>query len=258
MKIANEHYTKLLRIGKLIGFVTAILIANRLTLEFGTVTSAQTAAFVFLIIVLLSAFFGDFLIAVATSVVAALCFDYYYLPPFGTLHIAAFSDWIALAAFLLTSIIISHLTASAAQNATSTQVLSKAMLQIKELGEWLLSVQNDQLTLSGIAKETSRIFSLEHCSIHVYGDGKWQHISGSSDAGISNEINHQVNALQDRSTNVMALVNENMLGVRYCQINKGSTPLALLAVKSKTLPVNAIGVIAYMIGVRLENTAKSL
>lgn len=256
MNSAIGQETKLLRLGKLVGFVAAVLIANKFTLEFGAVASAQTAAFVFLIIVLLSAFFGDFIVAVSTSIVATLCFDFYYLPPYGTLNIAAFSDWISLAAFLLTSIVISHLTASAAQNAASTLVLNQTMGQLKEFGEWLLSVPNDQLTLSGMAKETLRIFQLDHCSIHVYGDGKWQHISGSSDAGISSEITDQVTSIQDRSTNVMALVNENMMGVRYCQINKGSTPMALLAVKSKTLPTNAIGTLAYMMGIRLENAMK--
>jgi hypothetical protein len=50
----------------------------------------------------------------------------------------------------------------------------------------------------------------------------------------------------------MELADEDILGVRYVQISKGPSTLALLAVKSETLPAEAAGTLAYMIGVQLS------
>jgi hypothetical protein len=115
-----------------------------------------------------------------------------------------------------------------------------------------LSISPDQQTLSGIAKEALNIFSLEYCSIHVYGEGKWQHFTGSAANDISAVIENRLAPLKDHTTDLMELADENLLGVRYQQITMGKTMLALLAVKSKTLPADAIGTIAYMIGVLLS------
>src|ERR1700744_2393852 len=46
--------------------------------------------------------------AVVASVAAAACFNYYFLPPIGTFTIADTQNWVALLAFLGTSIIASH------------------------------------------------------------------------------------------------------------------------------------------------------
>jgi hypothetical protein len=252
MKFSNKHRDALLRSGKILAFGVVILVTTKLTLEFRTITSTSTTAFSFLIIVLLSAFFGDLLVAISTSIVATLCFDYFFLPPFGTFNITAFPDWISLAAFLLASVIISRLTASAAENSVKASMLNKTMVQLKKFGERLLSMPHDQLTLSGIAREALHIFSLEYCSIHVYGEGKWRHFTGAAPPNIPEEIEKRLNFLKDHPTDLIELAEENMLGVRYMQIIKGTTLFALLAVKSRTLPTDALGTIAYLIGVHLN------
>ena len=252
MKATIRQRATLARWGKIVAFATAILGVTKLTLEFATLTSASTAAFGFLIVVLLSAFFGDLAVASATSVVATLCFNYFYLPPTGTFSIAALSDWISLAAFLLASVIVSRLTASAAKHASEARLLNRTLVQLTGFGERLLSLPYDQLTLSGMAGETVRAFALEYCSIHVYGEGKWRHFSGAATDPVSEEIEVRLKWFQDHATDVMELADESLLGVRYMQIDRGSEPLAVLAVKSGTLPDAAIGTIAYMIGVQLR------
>lgn len=256
MQSTVSRRAALLRVGKTLAFAGAVLGTTKLTLEFGSVTSAATAAFSFLIIVLLAAYFGDLLVAIGTSLVAALCYDYFYLPPFGTFNITAFSDWISLAAFLLASVIISRLTASASVHGKRAHVLQVALEQLKAFGAWLLSTPDDQLTLTVIAQKARHEFSLEYCSIHVYGEGKWQHFSGSAASDISQGIERRLEAGQDHARNLMDLADENMLGVQYMRIDAGTAPLALLAVKSSTLPDVALGALAYTIGVRLSALLK--
>jgi two-component system sensor histidine kinase KdpD len=256
MNFAAKHRNGLMRFGKLAAFIAAILAVTKLTLHFGSLTNASTAAFSFLIIVLLSAFFCDLLVAIATSLAATLCFDYFYLPPFGTFTITAFPDWISLAAFLLASVIISRLTASAAQDKGKANVLEKTLAQLKEFGEWQIAMPRDQVTLTGIAQKLLNIFSFEYCSIHVFGEGKWQHSSGNAAPAITEEIANRLTSLHDHSRQLMDLADENMLGVQYAQICKGPATLALLAVKGGTPPQGAIETLASMIGVQLTLVAK--
>ncbi len=252
MKVTVGHRATLMRVGKVCAFAGAVLGTTKLTLEFGAITSASTAAFSFLIIVLLSAFFGDLLVAITTSLVATLCYDYFYLPPFGTFNITAFSDWISLATFLLASVIISRLTASAAEHAARARILSQTLVQVKEFGAWLVSMPRGRLTLSGIAEQVLRTFALEYCSIHVHGEGTWQHFTGAAASDVSRTIEYRLQSIHDHVTDVMELAEENLLGVRYVQINKGTARMAVLAVKSKALPADAMETLASMIGVQLN------
>lgn len=256
MNFMTHNRAAFIKIGKILGFSILILITTKLAHVFAAISTPSTAAFIFLIIVLLSAFFGDLLVAIITSIVAALCFDYFFLPPVETLNIYAYSDWISLTTFLVASVIMSHLTALAAENAANVKELKKAMKQLKEFAEWLLATPYNQLTLSGIAIEALRIFSLEYCSIHVYSEGKWDHFTGAAETSISEEVKNRLKLVQDHPTQLMDFVDESLLGVQYMQINLGITPVALLAIKSSTLPYEAIGIIAYMIGVRLNTLTK--
>jgi len=252
MTVSIKYRSPLIRLGKIFAFTAAILGMTALTLEFSPLASISTAAFSFLIIVLLSAFFGDLPVAIITSFAATLCFDYFYLPPTETFHISAFPDWISLAAFLLTSVIISRLTASASEYSKHACLIDKILAQLKEFGGWLLSIPSNRITLSMIAKEALRIFSLEYCSIHVYEEGQWQHFTGTAASEIYPEIEDQLKHLQDHPTDLMDRIDESMLGVKYILINKEVTPLAVLVVKSKTFPPDAMEAIAGMIGMKLR------
>jgi K+-sensing histidine kinase KdpD len=257
MNLSKKQRDMIIRIVKIAVFSSAIFVTVKLTLELNALTESSAAAFCFLIIVLLSAFFGDIYVAVTTSIIATLCFDYFYLPPVGTFHIDMFADWISLAAFLLTSVIISRLTASAAEHRTRTNILDKTMERMNEFGEWLLSVPRDQLTLSSISGKALNLFSLDYCSIHVYGSGKWRHFTGTASSGIPKEIEEKLEYLHDHPTALSELTEENILGVRLMKINEGDSTLALLAVRSKTLPDIVLGSIAYMIGIRINSEIKS-
>ena len=45
MKLTLKHRAMLIRFGKILGFTTLILVTTKLTLVFGTLTNASTAAF---------------------------------------------------------------------------------------------------------------------------------------------------------------------------------------------------------------------
>jgi len=256
MNFINRNRSTLIKIGKILVFGTLILSMTKFIHVFAAFSTSSTAAFCFLIIVLLSAFFGDLLVAIITSIVAAFCFDYFFLQPFGTFNIDAFEDWISLAVFLVASVITSHLTASAAENAINAKNLKKVMEQLEVFAKLLLTTPCDQIKLSGIAFEALRIFSLEYCSIHVYSHGKWKHFTGAAESSIFVHVKNLLKLVHGHPTQLLDFADESIFGIQYMQINNGMTPVALLAIKSSTFPSEAIGTMANIIGVWLNTITK--
>jgi K+-sensing histidine kinase KdpD len=69
----------------------------------------NTAGFVFLMVVLVSSIRGGLLVGTVASIVATLCYNYFFFPPLYTFTIHEPSNWVALAAFLVTSVTVSRL-----------------------------------------------------------------------------------------------------------------------------------------------------
>jgi two-component system sensor histidine kinase KdpD len=83
--------------------------------------NSTTAALAFLLIVLLIATRWGSFPALFTSLLAMLCFNFFFLPPFGTLSIANPDNWVALVAFLATAITAGQLSASVKQRAEEAE-----------------------------------------------------------------------------------------------------------------------------------------
>jgi two-component system sensor histidine kinase KdpD len=73
----------------------------------------NTAGFAFLIVVLLSSLRGGLLVGTVASIVATLCYNFFFFPPLYTFTIHEPSNWVALAAFLVTSVVVSRLVIAA-------------------------------------------------------------------------------------------------------------------------------------------------
>src|SRR4051812_29656919 len=97
------------------GYVVAALSVAALTLLLkllSTHLNATTVSLVLLLNVLFIATRWGSLPALAASILAMLCFNFFFLPPFGTFTIAATDNWIALLAFLVTAVTAGQLSAS--------------------------------------------------------------------------------------------------------------------------------------------------
>jgi len=241
-----------------LGCFCAMVLVTRIALQFEALVNPTTVGFCFVILVVLSAVFAGLAVGIATSISATLFFNYFFFQPVGTFHIAALDDSVAVFALLFTAIVISRLTASARENSRKVHVMDLTLEKLREFGRWMLAVPHDLLSLSGIAESVVKIFSLEYCSIHVYAEGKWHHFSGASFGEVPQDLAENLTNREDHPTDVMELIEEQSLGVKYSQIRAGSESFALLAVKSKYLPIEAVDSIASMIGVLLREILQEI
>lgn len=87
----------------------------------GEHVNSTTVALGFLLDVLCIATWRGSLPALVTSIIAVLCFNYFFLPPFGTFNIASADNWVALAVFLITALTAGQLSARAKKRAEEAE-----------------------------------------------------------------------------------------------------------------------------------------
>ena len=95
--------------------------ATALLTPFRAHVNQTTVALALLLIVLFVATLWDSRPALLSSAFGMLCFNFFFLPPFGTLTIAAPDNWIALTAFLITAITAGQLSARAKKRAEEAE-----------------------------------------------------------------------------------------------------------------------------------------
>ena len=106
------------------GYVVGALSVGALTLLLkiiGAHVNAATVSLALLLNVLFIATRWGSAPALATSILAMLCFNFFFLPPLGTFTIAATDNWVALIAFLVTAITAGQLSASARRRAEEAE-----------------------------------------------------------------------------------------------------------------------------------------
>ncbi len=84
--------------------------------------NATTVSLVLLLNVLIIATRWGSLPALAASILAMLCFNFFFLPPFGAFTIAAPDNWVAVVVFLITAVTAGQLSARAKRRAEEAEV----------------------------------------------------------------------------------------------------------------------------------------
>lgn len=145
--------------------------------------SVTTVALTLLMVVLFIATFWGSRPAFVASILGMLCFNYFFLPPFGTLAITDPENWIALGAFLITALTTGQLSSRAKHRAEEAERLyqelqkafekasqAEALRRSEKLKSALLdAVTHDLRTpLTSIkASVTMLIEELQQDSIHL-------------------------------------------------------------------------------------------
>jgi two-component system sensor histidine kinase KdpD len=128
--------------------------------------NAATAGFAFLIIVLFAATGWGLAQAIAGSVVAVMCFNFFFLPPLGTFTIADPANWVAFVALLITSITASRLSARVRRQATEAEEREREIERLYALSRAILLI--DPLSPVGPQMVAQMRQTLEAGSVVLY------------------------------------------------------------------------------------------
>src|SRR5208282_5039375 len=105
--------------------------------------------------------------AVFLSVIAAIAFDYFFLPPIGAFTIADPQNWIALFAFLVTAAAVSELSARARRGARSAVERRQELERLYAFSQLLLSSDNPAELLNLIPRYIVDSFGIRSAAISL-------------------------------------------------------------------------------------------
>src|ERR1700735_4340689 len=120
------------------GIVLGITIFYRKVLP----VNATTVALTFLLAILAVSTFWGIAVSVFMSVAAMLAFNYYFLPPIGTLTIADPQNWVALFAFLVVSVLASQLSNRARKQSEDLSARRREVERLYSFSRGLLESGN--------------------------------------------------------------------------------------------------------------------
>lgn len=126
-----------------------------------------TVALTFVLSILVVAAAWGLTYAILMSIVAALCFNFFFLPPIKTFTIADTQNWVALAAFVFTSIVASHLSERVQRGARDATNRRMEIERLYAFSQQLLITDNVVELLKSIPAFVAETFGVEHAAIHL-------------------------------------------------------------------------------------------
>jgi two-component system, OmpR family, sensor histidine kinase KdpD len=137
------------------------------------VSNAAIVSTTFLMVVLVLAATSRLWIAVVTSVVAMLCFNFFFLPPVGAWTIADPQNWVALFAFLAVSLVASNLSAIARARTSEAVGRRDELARLFDLSRDVLVMTDSREAISILARSVARRFDLEFVAIALPRASHW-------------------------------------------------------------------------------------
>jgi two-component system sensor histidine kinase KdpD len=110
--------------------------------------------------------------AIPMSILSTFCFNFFFLPPVGTLTIADPQNWAALIAFLCTSLIASHLSERVRDEARESARRRKEVERLYRFSKRLLLTDNIVELLKMIPVHVVETFGVEDSAIYLADRGK--------------------------------------------------------------------------------------
>jgi two-component system sensor histidine kinase KdpD len=202
-----------------------------------------TVALTYLAAILLIASFWGIGEATAASLTAVLCFNFFFLPPIGTLTIADPQNWVALIAFLLTAVVASQLSGRARERNLEALARQRDLERLYALSRAMLLSQRASLSPGAMARFVADTFDMP--SVGVF-DQRTDTVSwaGSGDRPDLNELLRHVARTGVSSAEPSDLV---VIAVRL-----GGTPIGSVALRVVGLSDTVLQSISNLVAIALE------
>jgi len=206
--------------------------------------NATTAGFFYLVAILVIATGWGLAEATTASIAAMLCLNYFFLPPIGTFTIADPQNWVALFAFLATSITASQLSLQAKNRAREAVDRQLEMERLYALSRAILLTDMTQPVAKQIAYQIAHTFGFFGVALYDRASGEIQR-AGPEDLPEFDEKLREVavqgTQLQDDSRQVVVTA-----------IRLGGVPIGSIALRGPSLSDTALQAVSNLVAIGLE------
>ncbi len=203
-----------------------------------------TVALTFLLAVLVISAGWGLTYAVVAAIVATTAFNYFFLPPVGTFTISDPQNWIALAAFLVTAIIASHLSERARRETLDATHRRHEVERLYAFSQRLLIAENVVGLLNALPQLVVETFGCQSAALFVPGRSDIYRSSGT------------VNGLDSERLRTSAARGEPVLdpekGLRYIPLRLGVRSVGAIGVAGGDLSRETLEAISSLLAIAIE------
>ena len=242
--------------------VTALAVITLACVRWLGLTNAAAVATTYLMVVLVVAAASHLTTAVATSVVATLALNFFFLPPVGTFTIAEPQNWIALFAFLAVSVVASHLSAQARARAEEAVGRRDELARLFDLSRDVLQITDSREALPVRARAIGRRFDLEFVAIAVPREREWDlYEAGTLSLALDRrELDMAFAAActtidfdaKSRTYAGHRVAQVDGRDVRLVPLRVGTRPIGLLAVAGRAVEAGTLDTLAGLAAIAIE------
>ena len=242
--------------------LAAVVAVTMLYREVVVLANAATVSATFLLVVVAVATVATLRVAVATSLIAVVAFNYFFLPPIGTLTIADPGNWIALVAFLAVSIIASTLSTTARAKSEEAVSRRNELARLFDLSRDVLLMTDSREALSHLAGSIATRFDLDYAAIALPSGHDWvvAEPAASARALDRRELSSAMAAAQtrieydaySRTYSGQREGTSDRGPVRIIPLRTGAEPVGLLVAAGRTIEAGTLDALAGVVAIGVE------
>ena len=226
-----------------------------------TTINATTVALSYLLVVLVVSSAQGLVAGVVASIAGMLCFNFFFLPPVGTLTIADPQNWVALFTFLTVAIIASQLASAARKRASEAEQRREELQKLYQISQSIIVNPNPEKALPMLTRLIVVEFSADYCAVFEPDNNGELHCSASAIENDKIAFKPSLKFIQDSFTNSTHVtdfasepVSRPLPIPTYAPLKVGVKPIGVLVLLSLPLAQETIEAIAGLVALAIERT----
>jgi two-component system sensor histidine kinase KdpD len=248
--VNSQRFVAIFRWSAAAAMLAGIVALYRLKLHANSTTVALT---LLLLVLFLAAQWG-LRYAVATSLVATVCYNYFFLPPIGTFTINDPQNWLALFAFLSTAVVGSRLAERAREEAEDARMRQRELEVLYGLSRELLQTENVASLLNALSPAILLVTRANAVVLYLL-DGDRRYMAGDPSAVTLDDIAmRQLSLTLPVPGTVTDTINVAHFGATEARIplRVGVKPRGLLVIKGVALSNDTLEAIGGLVSVSID------
>jgi two-component system sensor histidine kinase KdpD len=149
-------------------WIAATLFAVAMTFVLVRLGANPTAAgMVYLVLVVWSATQAGIWLSLYVAIVCALAFDYFFLPPVGTLRLDGAPAWVAMLSYLASCLVVGRVAERARRQTQQAEQRREDVERLYELSQEMMLHEDAQGLIHDLPRLINRIFALDGVVLYV-------------------------------------------------------------------------------------------
>jgi two-component system sensor histidine kinase KdpD len=128
---------------------------------------STTAGIVFLVLVVWTATQAGMRLSLFVAALCAFCFDYFFLPPYRTLYLAGPGQWIAMASFIASCVIVGRVAERARRQSRQAERRQADVERLYALSQEMMLCEDANQLIHDLPRLIHRAFSLNGVVLYV-------------------------------------------------------------------------------------------